>query len=389
MTAKPFDDLLVLDLSRYLLGGFMSEYFADFGARVIKVEDTKVGDYCRNEEPLKNGESHYHYALDRNKESLSINLKDEEALNFFYELVKRADIIIENYRPGVSKRLKIDYKTLYDINQGIIYCSFSAYGQNDPRSLKPLHDINIVAETGYYDLNGGNVPVIPPCDLAASMVGLQAVLTALYQRTNTNKGAHIDASMVNSFMWWNSIVDCRWDFFGSKLDTNSIEYPSVGYNIYRTKDDRMLAFGFYEHKFWNEFCDDINHPELRDTLKDTKDQNPEAYNAITRIVKSKTYEEWSEWLSTRDHCITPILTKTEALESYMTTSPSNMKRVTYPRLGQVLQTNLPHVLNTYSPSLDDAKEPPMLGQDSKEIMKELGASDQIVEEMLERGAIKD
>lgn len=389
MTAKPFEDLLVLDLSRYLLGGFMSEYFADFGARVIKVEDTKFGDYCRNEEPLKKGESHYHYALDRNKESLSINLKDKEALHYFYELVKKADIVIENYRPGVTKRLNIDYDTLNEINPRIIYCSFSAYGQDDPRSLKPLHDINIVAETGYYDLNRGNVPVIPPCDLAASMVGLQAVLTALFQRTKTNTGAHVDASMVNSFMWWNSIVDCRWDFFGGNLDTNSIEYPSVGYNIYQTKDNRMLAFGFYEHNFWNDFCDDIEHPELHDTLKDTKEQNPDAYKAVVDIVGSKTFEEWSQWLSTRDHCITPILTKTEALTKYMENNPANMQFINFKRLGKVLQTNTPHVLSTFSPSLEEANEPPVLGENSKTIMEELGASSQDVSNMIERGAIRN
>lgn len=385
---KPFENLLVLDLSRYLLGGFMSEYFADFGARVIKVEDTKSGDYCRNEMPCKDGESHYHYALDRNKESLSINLKDKEALHYFYELVKKADIVIENYRPGVSKRLKIDFETLKSFNPRIIYCSFSAYGQEDPRSLKPLHDINIVAETGYYDLNRGNVPVIPPCDLAASMIGLQAVLTALFQRTVTHEGAHIDASMMNSFMWWNSIVDSRWDFFGGNLDTNSIEYPSVGYNIYRTKDDRALAFGFYEANFWNAFCDDINHPELHDTLKDTYDQNPEAYNAVVALVKDKTFAEWSKWLSTRDHCVTPILTKTEAITRYCQNNPSNMAYVTYPRIGRVLQTNTPHVLSSFTPSLNDVQEPPVLGEHSNKILQELGAKEDQINAMIKRGAIR-
>lgn len=102
---KPFENLTVLDLSRYLLGAYPSLYLADFGARVIKVEDTKVGDYCRQEEPQIDGESYYHYALNRNKESVSFNLKDPEVLDAFYKLVISADVIIENYRPGVAKRL--------------------------------------------------------------------------------------------------------------------------------------------------------------------------------------------------------------------------------------------------------------------------------------------
>ena len=142
---KPFENIKVLDLSRYLLGAYPSLYLADFGARVIKVEDTKVGDYCRQEEPSINGESYYHYALNRNKESISLNLKDPEVLEAFYQLVVTSDVLIENYRPGVAKRLGIDYEALSKINPRLIYCSLSAYGQEDSRSLSPLHDINIVA----------------------------------------------------------------------------------------------------------------------------------------------------------------------------------------------------------------------------------------------------
>ena len=158
---------------------YNSLYLADMGARVIKVEDTKTGDYCRQEYPQINGESYYHYALNRNKESISLNLKDSEALQSFYQLAAQADVVIENYRPGVAARLGIDYETLRELNPGIVYCSFSAYGQDSPLSKKPLHDINVVAETGFYDLNEGHVALLPPTDFASAMVGLQGILTAL------------------------------------------------------------------------------------------------------------------------------------------------------------------------------------------------------------------
>ena len=121
---KPFEDLIVLDLSRYLLGAYTSLFFADLGAQVIKVEDTKTGDLVRGEMPIVNGESYYHYALNRNKESISLNLKDQEVLERFYQLVARADVLVENYRPGVSKRLKIDFETLHRINPDLVYVSF-------------------------------------------------------------------------------------------------------------------------------------------------------------------------------------------------------------------------------------------------------------------------
>ena len=218
---KPFENLTVLDLSRYLLGAYPSLYLADFGARVIKVEDTKVGDYCRQEEPQIDGESYYHYALNRNKESVSFNLKDPEVLDAFYKLVISADVIIENYRPGVAKRLGIDYATLSAINPRIIYCSLSAYGQNDPRSLSALHDVNIVTQTGYYDLTQGALALLSPADFAAAMVAIQSILTALIQRGMTNRGAHLDVAMYDSLVWWNAMLDSRWFFFGKDFPAQS------------------------------------------------------------------------------------------------------------------------------------------------------------------------
>lgn len=385
---KPLEDLVVLDLSRYLLGGFVTQYFADFGARVIKIEDTKTGDFTRQEPPMMNGESHYHYAMDRNKESVSFNLKDPEILDVFYSMVKDADIVVENYRPGVTKRLGIDYDTLSKINPGIIYCSFSAYGQNDPRSQTPLHDINIVAETGYYDLNKGNVPVIPQCDFAAAMVGLQSILTTLYTREKTGKGTYIDTSMMDSIIWWHSIVNSRWFFFGKELTDQTVEYPCVGYNIYRTKDNRMLAFGFYEFNFWNDFCVDAGVPELQDKLKATEQQDPGTYNAVRDLVASRTFDEWKEWLSTRNHCIAPVLTKTEAIDKSCIEQPNMIGYNRFPRFGEVLQVNSPHNLGFFAPKLEEATEPPLLGESTRSVLEQYGMAPDAIKRHIEDGTVR-
>lgn len=319
---KPFEDLIVLDLSRYLLGAYTSLYFADLGAQVIKVEDTKTGDLMRGEKPMVDGESYYHYALNRNKESISLNLKDEEVLERFYQLVARADVLVENYRPGVAKRLKIDFETLHKINPNLVYVSFSAYGQNDPRSLDALHDINIVAQTGYYDLTNGAVALLQPSDLAAAMAGIQGALTGLIARDKA-KGTHVDVSMYDSLIWWNAMLDSRWFFYGKTLTSGMREYPSVGYNIYRTKDGRMISFGLYENKFWNEFCDDIGRPDLYDTLKDTPEQNPIAYQAVVDFAASMTYDEWIAWLEDKTYAIAPCLNKSEAIDLAVENEPSN------------------------------------------------------------------
>ena len=383
---KPFEDLIVLDLSRYLLGAYTSLFFADLGAQVIKVEDTKTGDLMRGEKPMVDGESYYHYALDRNKESISLNLKDEEVLERFYQLAARADVLVENYRPGVAKRLKIDFETLHKINPNLVYVSFSAYGQNDPRSLDALHDINIVAQTGYYDLTNGAVALLQPSDLAAAMAGIQGALTGLVARDKA-KGAHVDVSMYDSLIWWNAMLDSRWFFYGKTLTSGMREYPSVGYNIYRTKDGRMISFGLYENKFWNEFCDDIGRPDLYDTLKDTPEQNPIAYQAVVDFAASMTYDEWITWLEDKTYAIAPCLNKSEAIALAVETNPQTINYVDFPRFGTALQTNTPHVIGDMRSDLSEAREPALLGESTRSVLSWVGASTKEIDAMIERGAV--
>lgn len=383
---KPFENLIVLDLSRYLLGAYTSLYFADLGARVLKVEDTKTGDLVRGEQPIVNGESYYHYALNRNKESISLNLKDPEVLERFYQLVAEADVLIENYRPGVARRLKIDFETLHEINPNLVYVSFSAYGQNDPRSLDALHDINIVAKTGYYDLTRGAVALLQPSDLAAAMVGIQGTLTGLIAREEAG-GTHVDVSMYDSLVWWNAMLDSRWFFYGKKLTSEMREYPSVGYNVYRTKDDRMISFGLYESKFWNQFCDDIERPDLYDMLKDTPEQNPAAYQAVVDFAASMTYEEWGKWLSDKTYAIAPCLNKTEAIKLAMETNPHMISYVEFPRFGTALQTNTPHIIGNMRSDLSEAREPALLGQSTKSVLSSIGSAPEEIDAMVERGAV--
>lgn len=195
-----FNDLLVLDFSRYLPGGYATQPFADWGSEVIKVEDTGQGDFCRHDPPTRHGISYYSTALCRNKQSISLNLKDEEAKEYCIKLASKADIIVESFRPGVTKRLGIDYETIKKQNPKIIYASISAYGQKDPRSQKALHDFALIAETGFLDLADDNAFPLPLSDIATAMVTGQALLAALLERNKTNEGAYIDISMFDCFV---------------------------------------------------------------------------------------------------------------------------------------------------------------------------------------------
>ena len=188
----PFSDITVLDFSRYLPGGYATQVLADLGATVIKVEDTGLGDFMRHDYPTKGGGiSYYITALGRNKKSVSLNLKNEEVVDWFLKMAQEADIIVESFRPGVTAKLGIDYESIKKLNPGIIYCSISGYGANDPRSKKAQHDLNMQATSGYLSVNHGSTSPLHLCDLSSGMVAGQALLAALYARTVTGEGASI------------------------------------------------------------------------------------------------------------------------------------------------------------------------------------------------------
>lgn len=383
MTKRVFEDITILDMTRYLPGGYTTQVFADFGAEVIKIEDTNMGDFCRHENPIKNGFSYYFTALGRNKKSLSINLKDKEALDAFYWLVHEADIVIESFRPGATRKLKIDYETLRDINPNLIYCSLSGYGQDDPRSLKPLHDINMQAQSGYLSLNGGVKAPLHLCDLATAMVANQSLLIALFDREKTGQGRYIDISMFDSFVWWNSMIDSRWSFQNSEISKSTIAYPDncPFYNIYDTKDGGKLSIGLIEEKFWNSFCELTGNPELKDRSK------PGVFEKMKSIIASKTLLEWTEWLEDKDLCIAPVLNKTEAINQIINFKPHMMSYVDFPSTGLTLQTNLPHAINGLQPEISSFSAPPKLGENSRSIFRKAGFSDEKINSLIKTGAI--
>lgn len=388
-TSNRFKDLLVLDFSRYLPGGYATQIFADWGAEVIKVEDTDLGDFCRHDPPTRHGISYYSTALCRNKKSISLNLKDKEVLKYCMKLMSKADVVIESFRPGVATRLGIDYETVRHINDKVVYASISAFGQADQRSQKALHDFALIAESGFLDLADDEAFPLPLADLATAMVTGQALLAALLNRERTNKGAYIDISMFDSFVWWQSMIDSRWLFNGKVHKRADLEYPSVGYNLYETKDGARLMFAMIEPKFWVPFTEEIGLPELKDDCRKRKWQAPKSFEKLENFVKSKSLDEWKEWLSQRtEYSITPVLTKSEAIPSIIEREPNTLNYIDFPCVGTVLQTNIPHHISTLPVNISDFKEASRLGEDTESVFISLGASPKEIKTMAERGAIR-
>src|SRR5699024_3738070 len=207
-SSVPLQSIRVLDLRRLLPGPFATMVLADFGAEVIKVEDPFLGDYARDFEPKVAGQGAMFHSLNRNKQSVTLNLKEAADKEKLIKMVKSSDVIIESFRPGVMKRLGLDYDTLKQYNEKLIYCAISGYGQTGPYKDKPGHDLNYIGYTGLLQLMGTNdrPPIVPATTIADIGGGAQpaviGILLALMHRNNTGEGQFIDISMTDGVLSW-------------------------------------------------------------------------------------------------------------------------------------------------------------------------------------------
>lgn len=387
MNEKSFAGLKVLDLTRYLPGGYTTQVFADLGAEVIKVEEIAKGDFCRGDEPKINNVSYYFAALCRNKKSVTLNLKSEDGLSIFKKLAKESDIIVENYRPGVTKRLGIDYAQIKKINPRIIYCSLSAFGQDDPMSLKAIHDVNLQALSGYLSLNGGKLSPLHLADVATASSAAQGIAIALYHREKTGAGQSVDIPMFDSLVWWLSLLTSRYHFQGNQISAETIEYPALCYNIYETRDKGLLSFGMVEDKFWKIFCENTGMEDLIPKQFLRRHEDPEAWERMDELVANKTQAEWMEWLKDKDICITPVKNMGDAIKDIVASNTGIMEYVEYPVVGKILQTRLPYRLSEIPLSLQSAAHPPALGQDTREILEQLGFRIKEIDLLVEKGTV--
>ncbi len=317
-SSQPLAGVCVLDFSTLLPGPLATLLLAEAGAEVIKIERPGKGDEMRGYAP-KFGDSSVNFALlNRGKRSIALDLKAPDAKELLQPFVRRADVVVEQFRPGVMDRLGLGYDALSAINPRLVYCAITGYGQTGPKAQLAAHDLNYMAESGLLGLAAGadGAPVVPPA-LIADIAGgaypaVMNILLALRERDATGRGRRLDVAMADNlftFLYWamgNGLAAGNWPAPGQELVTGG----SPRYQIYPTRDGRFLAAAPLEQKFWENFCEAIGlEAQWRDDARDPRG----SIDAIGRIIAAAPAAAWRERFAGKDVCCAIVASVEEAL----------------------------------------------------------------------------
>ncbi len=391
---QPLSGIRILDLSRLLPGAYASQILADFGADVIKIEEPGGGDYGRYMPPHgSGGMSLYFLAINRNKRSMTLNLKSTEGHDIFLRLVRNADVVLESFRPGVMERLGLGYEQLKEIHPGLIYCAISGYGQDGPYRLRAGHDLNYAGYAGLLHYNRGpqGEPAMPATQLGdltgGSYMAIIGILTGLMGRTKTGEGCFVDASMTEGVMSLLPLIATAY------LNTGKAPRPGHSaldgglpcYNIYETQDGQHITLAALEPKFWHTFCTRIGHLELLPFHTPVgPGERDEAIDILRSIFKTKTRDEWIAELAEIDACVGPVYSIDEALSD-----PHAQARgvnITGEVAGETLHT-LPSFPRISSVENEQRYAPPTLGEHTEELLRVAGYGEAEIEQFKAGGVI--
>jgi crotonobetainyl-CoA:carnitine CoA-transferase CaiB-like acyl-CoA transferase len=316
------EGIRVIDLSLFLPGPLMTQFMADHGAEVIKVESTHEGEPNREIGAKRDGVSVYFSNTHRGKKSIALNLKDPAGVEVLLKLAQKSDVLVEAFRPGVVDRLGIGYRQVAARAPHIVYASISAFGQDGPYSGLAAHDLATEAMAGILSLNRGGdgkpaIPGLPAGDMLASMICLSGILMALYRRKESGKGDYLDISMADC------VLACMPNNLGvamaERRQPDLSEERSLGgnamYGIYQTGDGEHVVLGAAEIKFATNLLTALGRPDLIALcrLPPGRGQDP-VRDFLRETFRSKTRAEWVEWFKGRDIAFAPVKTLPEALE---------------------------------------------------------------------------
>ncbi len=394
---RPLTGIRVLDLSQFLAGPYGSMILGDLGAEVVKIEIPGKGDGSREMPPhFIRGQSGYFLSMNRSKKSLTLNLKSEEGLQIFYDLVRQSDVVYDNFRPGILERLRIDYDTLKAINPRIISCSVSGYGQTGPLKDRPAFDLVVQAMGGIMSYTGplGGEPVrmgAPMGDLGGGIFAAHGVLAALYQRERTGEGRRVDVALLDSQIAL-LIYRAVYYFMAGEVavPAGSGHVSAVPIGAFKTQDIHIVIDANGD-KFWRALCEAIEHPEWADDPRFVDragrlENVNELMSLLQAIFLTRPGDEWIERLEAAGVPCGPINTVERALNDPQVLARNMVIDAESPTYGTVKLTGSPIKFE----GTDDTQfqAPPALSEHAEEILTEwLGLSTERVQALREQGVI--
>jgi len=382
---KPLQGVKVLDLTRLLPGPMCSLHLADMGADVIKIEDPIQGDYARWMGVTKPQQSGYFIAVNRNKRGLVLDLRTKAGQEIFLKLAKEADVILESFRPRVVDKLGIDYASIKAINPRIVYCAITGYGQTGPYAELAGHDLNYCGYAGVSDQIGrqGQAPVLSNFQIAdlagGALSAAMGICAALFSAHKTGQGRYIDVSMTDCTLAHSVISLSRYLSDGETLPRGE-DLLSGGvpcYGIYPTADNKFMAVGALEYKFWALFCDTINKPELKAQHLATGEENEAVQAQLVTLFTAHPQSYWIDKFSGVDCCVTPILRLEDSENDPHLQARNMFIRAEHPTEGETLQFAFPIKFSDFEFSID--RHAPSVGEHSKEILLQLGYDEATIE----------
>jgi len=394
--AGPLDGIRVIDLTRVLAGPFCTQSLGDLGAEVLKIEPPGLGDETRHFPPFIAGESHYFLGINRNKKSLVIDLQQPAGADILRRLVGTADILVENYRPGVMDRLGLGYDKLAAINPRLIYCAISGFGLTGPLRDKPSFDIVTQALSGALSINGerGHMPVklgIPLGDMAGGIFGPMAILAALHERTRTGHGRLIDISLHDGLIGMLGYFAQLAFITGEDPGPMGSSHPNiVPYGSFPASDGSIIIAVLSE-RFWGKLCEALERPDLAGdprfatpTLR--RDHRDELDRLISDVTETRTVAEWEERLAIADVPHAPVLGVTAALAHPHAVAREMVVEAEHPTIGPMRVAGRP-IKFPGSPQRP-VTAPPTFGQHTAAVLRdELGYSDADIAALRETGVI--
>ena len=363
----PLSGVRVLDLTRLVPGAFATLMLAELGAEVIKVEDPRGGDPTRQLPPLVDGRSIYDVLLNRGKRSIALDLRDAASRETLDRLISRADIVVESFRPGAARRLGVSGEQIRAAHSRVIHCSITGYGQSGPYAELPGHDLNYVAISGLLAVDRPDPTQLPHMFIAdigaGAMTSVIGMLAALVGRARTGEGQSIDISMHEAALYWLMLPAARDLVDGGERATDAL--PTFGdhasYNVYRTKDDQLIALGALELKFWQAFCDRIGRSDLIARHRSNPSDQAALVDEVRAIFRERTRHEWLTFFRGHDVCLTPVNQPKDALADPHVVARGVVKSV----------PGLRTILPPFTKDTPDLRGAPTVGQDTDAILREL------------------